>query len=54
MEGSSSHISAGLTPVKGEQEEENAPAEKYEEPPVRWGFKKGDINCQILLMDQAR
>lgn len=46
-------ISASLSPVEGEQEEEKAPAGKYEELPVQCGFKKGDINCQVLLMDQA-
>lgn len=39
--------------MKGAQAEEKAPAEKYGELPVRWGFRKGDISCQILLVDQA-
>lgn len=38
------HIS-GITPMKGEREEEKVPAEENEEPSVSWDFKKGHISC---------
>lgn len=34
--------------------EEKEPAEEKKELPVRWNVKKGDTDCQMLLMDQAR
>lgn len=39
--------------MKGEREVEKEPVEENEELPVRWDFKKGDINCPMLLLDQA-
>lgn len=36
------------------REERRGAAEGNEELSVSWDFKKGDSNCQTLLMDQAR